>query len=687
MPLEFIVVRGAREHNLKNINVDIPRDRLVVITGLSGSGKSSLAFDTIYAEGQRRYVESLSAYARQFLGQMEKPDVDYIDGLSPAISIDQKGASRNPRSTVGTQTEIYDYLRLLYARAGRPHCHNCGRPIQRQTVQQIVDSIMNLPEGRKLMILGPVVRDRKGEHGRLLDEARKAGFVRVRVDGVIFGLDDEIDLDKKKRHSVEVVVDRLMSQGTERDSEHRSRVTDSVETALRLGQGVVQVWMEGNPDSDSLPQELLYSEQFACVHCGTSLGELEPRNFSFNSPHGACKECSGLGVRMEVDPELVIQNQGLSLAEGAILPWWRSDSISQWHIRLLEAVAAEEGFSVDVPVKMLKRKHLNILLYGRSKQITVNFVNKYGRSSSYGTTYEGVVPNLERRYRETESDYVRQEIERYMAESPCPACCGARLKPESLAVRVDGRNIHAVCTLSVVEVLDWVESLRGVESPLGRREMAIATQILKEIASRLTFLRDVGVDYLTLDRRTSTLSGGEAQRIRLATQIGSSLMGVLYVCDEPSIGLHPADDYRLIATLKRLRDLGNTVLVVEHDEAMIRSADYVIDLGPGAGQDGGYVVAEGTPETLAESADSVTGHFLSGRREISLPAVRRKAGEQEIVIHGARENNLKNLEVTLPLGQFIVVTGVSGSGKSTLVDNILHRKGLPATPRLPRPAR
>ena len=674
LPLEFIVVRGAREHNLKNINVDIPRDRLVVVTGLSGSGKSSLAFDTIYAEGQRRYVESLSAYARQFLGQMEKPDVDYIDGLSPAISIDQKGASRNPRSTVGTQTEIYDYLRLLYARVGRPHCHDCGRAVQRQTVQQIVDSVMNLPKGRKLMILGPVVRDRKGEHGRLLDEARKAGFVRVRVDGVIFGLDDEIDLDKKKRHSVEIVVDRLVSQGTERDSEHRSRITDSVETALRLGQGVVQVWMEGNPDSDLPPQELLYSEQFACVHCGTSLGELEPRNFSFNSPHGACKECSGLGLRMEVDPELVIQNQNLSLAEGAILPWWRSDSTSQWRIRLLEAVAAEEGFSVDVPVKTLKRKHLNIVLYGRSKQISVNFVNKYGRSSSYETTYEGVVPNLERRYRETESDYVRQEIERYMAESPCPACHGARLKPESLAVRVEERNIHSICALSVVEALDWVEGLRGVESPLGRREMTIATQILKEIASRLTFLRDVGVDYLTLDRRTSTLSGGEAQRIRLATQIGSSLMGVLYVCDEPSIGLHPADDYRLIATLKRLRDLGNTVLVVEHDEAMIRSADYVIDLGPGAGEDGGYVVAEGTPETLAESADSVTGHFLSGRREISLPAVRRKAGGQEIVIHGARENNLKNLEVTLPLGQFVVVTGVSGSGKSTLVDNILHRK-------------
>ena len=675
MPLDSIIVRGAREHNLKNIDIEIPRDRLVVITGVSGSGKSSLAFDTIYAEGQRRYVESLSAYARQFLGQMEKPDVDYIEGLSPAISIDQKGASRNPRSTVGTQTEIYDYLRLLYARVGHPHCPQCGRPIQRQTVQQVVDSILALPADRRFMILAPVVRDRKGEHQQVFEDARRAGFVRVRVDGNIYDLGEEISLAKNKRHSIEVVVDRLVSEGTEADGSTKTRVADSVETALRLGEGIAQVWVEGKPDTDLPPQEILYSEQFACVHCGLSFGELEPRNFSFNSPHGACKECAGLGVKMEIDPGLVIQNRELSLAEGAILPWARASSVSQWYMRLVAAVAENYGFSVNVPVSQLRPKQLEILLYGTDERVTIKFTSQDGRPSYYDTTFEGVVPNLERRYRETDSDHVRMEIERYMSTNPCPACQGARLKPESLAVTLDDdRNIHAVARLSVVEALDWVERLRGPDSPLSEREGIIARQILKEIASRLTFLRDVGVDYLTLDRRTGTLAGGEIQRIRLATQIGSSLMGVLYVCDEPSIGLHPADDSRLIATLKRLRDLGNTVLVVEHDEAMIRAADHVIDLGPGAGESGGHLVAAGSLEDIVACSDSITGLYLSGHREIPLPPRRRDGNGQAVVIRGARENNLKNIEVPIPLGQFVCVTGVSGSGKSTLVDEILYKK-------------
>ncbi|HXG36041.1 MAG TPA: excinuclease ABC subunit UvrA, partial [Dehalococcoidia bacterium] len=540
MPLDSIIVRGAREHNLKNIDVEIPRDKLVVITGVSGSGKSSLAFDTIYAEGQRRYVESLSAYARQFLGLMEKPDVDYIEGLSPAISIDQKGASRNPRSTVATQTEIYDYMRLLYARAGRPHCPQCGRPIQRQTVQQIVDSVLSLPPGARLMVMGPVIKDRKGHHQQVFEDARKAGFVRVRVNGQVRDVSEQITLDRYKNHSIEVVVDRLVMEEQEAEDAQafKTRLSDSVETALRLGGGVVQIVIEPSPEAPGVgPEERLYSEHFACVHCGLSFGELEPRNFSFNTPYGACPTCTGLGVKMELDPDQIIPNKELTLAEGAIQPWARSASTSQWYARLIEAVAAKYGFSVQVPVKELQPEHLQVLLQGTDEQVTIRFTNQYGRTSSYDTTFEGVIPNLERRYRETDSDYVRSEIERYMAENPCPACKGSRLKPETLAVTIDGLNIWQVSQMDVRHARDWAERLQGSQTPLDEREQTIARQILKEIVARLVFLCDVGVDYLTLDRRTGTLAGGEAQRIRLATQIGSSLMGVLYVCDEPSIGL------------------------------------------------------------------------------------------------------------------------------------------------------
>jgi excinuclease ABC subunit A len=668
MPLDAIIVRGAREHNLKNIDVAIPRDKLVVITGVSGSGKSSLAFDTIYAEGQRRYVESLSAYARQFLGQMEKPDVDYIEGLSPAISIDQRGASRNPRSTVGTQSEIYDYLRLLFARVGRPHCPQCGRPIERQTVQQIVDSILALPAGSRLMIMAPVVRDRKGEHLQVFEDARKAGFVRVRVDGRIYDLAEDILPDKNKRHSIEIVVDRVITEEPEGDgSGAASRLADSVETALRLGGGIVQVSIEGE-------EERLYSEHFACVHCGISLGEIAPRNFSFNSPHGACPVCTGLGVKMEIDRELVIPNRELSLAEGAIQPWARASTVASWYYRLIEAVADKYGFPTHVPVKDLKPEHLDRILYGTGDMVTIKYVNQFGRSQYYDTTFEGVIPNLERRHRETESDYVRMEIERYMAANPCPACGGARLKPESLAVTIGDRNIYAVTRMSVVEALAWVEELQGPRTALNDREQTIAHQVLKEIRSRLTFLVDVGVDYLTLDRATATLSAGEAQRLRLATQIGSSLMGVLYVCDEPSIGLHAVDCSRLISTLQRLRDLGNTVLVVEHDEATIRAADHIIDLGPGAGEQGGSIVVAGGLQDVLGCPQSITGQYLGGAKEIPLPRRRRTGSGHFAVIHGARENNLKNIDVRFPLGKFICVTGVSGSGKSTLIDDILHKK-------------
>jgi len=661
MPLQAIVVKGAREHNLKNIDVVIPRDKLVVITGVSGSGKSSLAFDTIYAEGQRRYVESLSAYARQFLGRMEKPDVDYIEGLSPAVSIDQRGPSRNPRSTVGTVTEIYDYLRLLFARVGHPHCPKCGREIARQTVQQIVDAIQNLPDGSRIMLLAPLIRDRKGEYQAVFDDLRKAGYVRVRVDERIYDLSEEFQLDKNKKHSIEAVVDRLVIG----QSGSQSRIADSVETALKLGAGVVLVSIVDG-------EELLFSEHFACVYDGISLGEIAPRTFSFNSPHGACPVCTGLGVKLEIDPELVIPNKELSIAQGAIHPgWWYS-----WHADELQMLARRYGFSINTPIKELNEHHLKLVLYGEEGEM-VRYRNRYGRVREYFTDYEGVIPYLERLNRDTQSEHTRAEIERYIMSRPCPACQGKRLKAESLAVTIGGKNIVDVSTMSATLALEWVATLNGgnkKKSILSEREQIIAREILKEIQSRLGFLKDIGLDYLTIDRASATLSGGEAQRIRLATQIGSGLMGVLYICDEPTVGLHSADDARLIETLKRLRDLGNTILIVEHDEAMMRAADHIIDMGPGAGEHGGWIVATGTLADISNSKESITGQYLSGTRQISLPRKRRSGSGEEIVIKGAKENNLKNIDVHIPLGRFVCITGVSGSGKSTLIDDILYKK-------------
>ena len=715
MPLENIVVRGAREHNLKNISVTIPRNKLVVMTGVSGSGKSSLAFDTIYAEGQRRYVESLSAYARQFLGRMDKPDVDYIEGLSPAISIDQKGVSHNPRSTVGTVTEIYDYLRLLFARAGRPHCYNCGRPVQRQTVQQIVDAVLSLTEGSRIQIMAPMVRRRKGEHKEVFTEARKAGFVRVRVNGEVHDLSETFDLDKQKWHTIEIVVDRLVIG----DSAEPTRVADSVEAALRMASGVVLVDIV---DGD----EMLFSEQFACVHCNISVGELEPRTFSFNNPHGACSTCTGLGYKLEVDPDLVIPNKDLSLGEGAIQPWVRSGSSSPWFSSLLESLSKAYKFSTKTPFKKLSKKHRDIILYGnKGKSIKMRHYTQKGRTFEWDTTFEGVMNNLGRRYRETESDYIRSEIERYMTARPCQSCEGRRLKPEALAVTVSGLNIMEVTDKSIGRALEWVLTIGGESTPslltergtggevssptngaasadmtasvevsnrqenhtlsqnghdeerdekLTSREKAIASQVLKEIEARLRFLFNIGLDYITLSRRASTLSGGEAQRIRLATQIGSGLMGVLYVCDEPSIGLHPADDHRLIRTLKRLRDLGNTVIIVEHDEAIMRESDHIVDLGPGAGEHGGHVVATGPIEDIINTPESITGQYLGHRRQISVPESRRRSNGKSITVKGARENNLKSVDVRFPMGILVCVTGVSGSGKSTLINEVLYKK-------------
>lgn len=667
MSVDAIFIKGAREHNLKNIDVAIPRDKLVVITGVSGSGKSSLAFDTIYAEGQRRYIESLSTYARQFLGQMEKPDVDYIEGLSPAVSIDQKGPSRNPRSIVGTVTEIYDYLRLLFARVGHPHCPNCGREITRQTVQQIVDSILALRRGSRIMIMSPLIRDRKGEHLAIFEDLRKAGYVRMRVDGHIYDLSEEFQLDKNKKHSIEAVVDRLIIDETT----ETSRIADSVETALKLGAGIVLISiLEG--------EELLFSEYFACVHCGFSLGEIAPRTFSFNSPHGACPDCTGLGVKLEIDPDLIIPNKELSLAEGAIIPWARALSPYSWTFGMVESVAKRYGFSVNTPIKDLKEEHLRTLLYGNSgEDLLLSYRDSYGRARQYYTDYEGVISNLERRYKETDSDYIRSEIERYMSSHPCPTCQGKRLKPESLAVTIESKNIIDVISMFVVEALEWVQSISGEKTGqpmLSSREIAIARQILKEIRARLGFLIDIGLDYLTLDRPSTTLSGGESQRIRLATQIGSGLMGVIYICDEPTIGLHAADNYRLIATLERLRDLGNTIIVVEHDEAMMRAADHIIDMGPGAGDHGGKIVATGTIDDIMSYPGSITGQYLSRRKEIPLPHFRRPSSGKELIIRGARQNNLKNIDVHIPLGMFVCITGVSGSGKSTLIDDILYKK-------------
>jgi len=657
MPLDSIVVKGAREHNLKNIDVVIPRDKLVVITGVSGSGKSSLAFDTIYAEGQRRYVESLSAYARQFLGRMEKPDVDYIEGLSPAVSIDQKGPSRNPRSTVGTVTEIYDYLRLLFARVGHPHCPKCGREITMQTVQQIVDAVQSLPEKSRIMILAPLIKDRKGEYQSVFDDLRKTGYVRVRIDGQIYDLSEEFQLDKNKKHSIEAVVDRLVIG----QSGSQSRIADSVETALKLGAGVVLVSIIDG-------EELLFSEHFACVYCGISLGEIAPRTFSFNSPHGACPACTGLGVKLEIDPELIIPNKELSIAQGAIHPVW----YSSWYFDQFESLARRHSFSLHTPVKELSEHQLKLILFGEEGE-TIRYRSRYGHVREYYSGYEGVIPRLERLYRDTESEHSRANIERYMVSQTCLVCGGKRLKLESLAVTIDGKNIIEVSSMSVTQALAWVTMI-GSNRILTERELMIAREVIKELQARLGFLKDVGLDYLTIDRASATLSGGEAQRIRLATQIGSGLMGVLYICDEPTVGLHPADDSRLIETLKRLRDLGNTILIVEHDEAMMRAADHIIDMGPGAGEHGGWIVATGTLTDIMNSTKSITGQYLSGVKQIPLPVKRRPGSGEEIVIKGARENNLKNIDVRIPLGRFVCITGVSGSGKSTLIDDILHKK-------------
>ena len=658
---DAIFVKGAREHNLKNIDVVIPRNKLVVITGVSGSGKSSLAFDTIYAEGQRRYVESLSAYARQFLGQMEKPDVDYIEGLSPAISIDQKGPPHNPRSIVGTMTEIYDYLRLLFARIGHPHCPQCGRAISRQTVQQIVDAVQEIPEGSRIMILSPLVRDRKGEHQTIFKDLQKAGFVRIRVDGQIYDLSEAVQLDKNKKHTIEVVVDRLQIA---KDG-NATRLADSIETALKMGSGVVLIKVLDGEES-------LFSEHFACVYCGISLGEIAPRTFSFNSPYGACPACTGLGCKLEIDPNLVIPDKRLSLAEGAIQPWTRNGQLNTWYGSILQSLSRRYGFSLSTTVKDLTEEQLRLVLYGDGgEKILATYEDRYGRMRQYYTNFEGVIPHLERRHKETDSDSVRADIERYMSSSPCPACQGKRLKPESLAVTILGKNIMDVTVLPVTETLNWVEQLG---ERVSFRELTIARQIVKEIRARLGFLRDIGLSYLTLDRPSATLSGGEAQRIRLATQIGSGLSGVLYICDEPTVGLHPADSSRLIATLKRLRDLDNTIIIVEHDEAMIRAADYIIDMGPGAGKHGGEIVAAGTLQDIMDCPQSITGNYLSRTKQIPLPPERRSGAGKELIIKGARENNLKNINVHIPLGKFVCVTGVSGSGKSSLINEVLYKR-------------
>jgi len=658
---DAIFIKGAREHNLKDIDVVIPRNKLVVITGVSGSGKSSLAFDTIYAEGQRRYVESLSAYARQFLGQMEKPDVDYIEGLSPAISIDQKGPPHNPRSTVGTITEIYDYLRLLFARIGHPHCPECGREISRQTVQQIVDAVQEIPQGSRIMILAPLIRDRKGEHQTILKDLQKAGFVRVRVDGQIYDLSEEFQLDKNKKHTIEVVVDRLQVER----GENATRLADSIETALKLGSGVVLVKVLDG-------EELLFSEHFACVYCGINLGEIAPRTFSFNSPYGACPACTGLGCKLEIDPNLVIPDKGLSLLEGAIEPWTSNGQLRTWHSSMLQSLGHRHGFSLSTPVKNLNEEQLNLILYGNGGEtVLATYEDRYGGMRQYYTNFEGVIPYLERRYRETDSDSVRAYIQHYMASNPCPSCRGKRLRPESLAVTITDKNIMDVTALPVTEALNWVEQLGGKISP---RELTIAKQIVKEIHARLGFLRDIGLSYLTLDRPSATLSGGEAQRIRLATQIGSGLSGVLYICDEPTVGLHPADGSRLIVTLKRLRDLDNTIIIVEHDEAMMKAADHIIDMGPGAGKQGGEVVATGTLQDIMNCPQSITGQYLSRTMQIPLPPERRSGSGSELVIRGARENNLKNIDVRIPLGKFVCITGVSGSGKSSLINEVLYKR-------------
>ncbi len=655
-----LVIRGAREHNLKNVSLDLPRNALVVFTGLSGSGKSSLAFDTIYAEGQRRYVESLSAYARQFLGLMEKPDVDFIEGLSPAISIDQKSTSKNPRSTVGTITEVYDYLRLLYARIGQPHCPECGRPIARQTPDQIVDQILDLPSGTRFQVLAPVVRGRKGEYEALLRSFSAKGFARARVDGEVRDLSESIRLAKTYKHDIEIVVDRLVARGPGADEKARRRLADSVETAVGLADGLVLVELVDQQ------RELQFSTHLACLYDNLSFEDLAPRNFSFNAPYGACPDCTGLGVKQEVDPELIVPNPALSVAGGAITPWQWGRGNTEYFDRLLSAVAETYGFDPATPWRELAPEHQQVLLYGADQQVYVRYKNRYGRSRAYHTSYEGVVPYLNRRHAEAESDALRERVESYMREVPCPTCKGARLRPESLAVTMAGRNIAEVAAMSVGETAAFFRSLE-----LSDRDAFIAARVLKEINARLGFLLDVGLDYLSLDRASASLAGGEAQRIRLATQIGSGLTGVLYVLDEPSIGLHQRDNHRLIDTLMRLRDLGNTLIVVEHDEATIKAADYLVDIGPGAGEHGGEIVAEGSLADIERVEASLTGQYMSGKRSIAVPPARRKPGERWLEVTGAREHNLDNVTARFPLGVFTCVTGVSGSGKSTLVNDVL----------------
>ena len=704
MALDKLVVRGAREHNLKNITIEIPRDKMVVITGLSGSGKSSLAFDTIYAEGQRRYVESLSAYARQFLGLMEKPNVEQIEGLSPAISIDQKGAGRNPRSTVGTVTEVYDYLRLLYARIGQPHCTNCGSPITRQTASQIVDTILEMEDGARLLILAPLIKDRKGNHKSVFEGMQKQGYARARVNGEIYELEEVPDLDRYKMHTIEAVIDRIIvrAPGIDENGEptgtDRMRLSDSVETAVKLGNGVLIVADISDRDN---PKDRTFSEHFACVKCGTSLGEIEPRTFSFNSPHGACPTCTGLGTLQEFDPELCLEEE-ITLSEGAVIPWRRTTDTEEnndgYYAQILAAVCKQYGIPFRVPVKELSAKQRDIILYGTPKKgekVRIDYTNSEGQSRFYEATYSGVINNLQRRYSESQSEYIRMKLEEYMSVRPCPTCGGRRLKPEALGVTIADKSINEVCSMPVDETWTWVRRLQG-ERPAGedvaarngrqngkpaadpylltQREKTIAYQVLKEIGARLSFMINVGLDYLTLNRTAVTLSGGESQRIRLATQIGSQLMGVLYILDEPSIGLHQRDNNRLIETLKGMRDLGNTVLVVEHDEDTIRSADFVIDMGPGAGEHGGYVVAAGWQDDFIRDPNSITAQYLRGERRIEVPATRREGNGKYLVIRNARENNLKHVDVRIPLGKFVAVTGVSGSGKSTLVVDVLYKR-------------
>jgi len=661
MTTDRLIIRGAREHNLKDVSLDLPRNSLIVFTGLSGSGKSSLAFDTIFAEGQRRYVESLSAYARQFLGQMDKPDVDFIEGLSPAVSIDQKSTNRNPRSTVGTITEVYDYLRLLFARAGRPHCPNCGKPISRQTPQNIVDQILALEEGVRFQVLAPVVRERKGEFVDLFTDFTTQGFSRARVDGTVYSLNEVPKLKKQEKHTIEVVVDRLAVK-----KESKSRITDSIETALKLASGLVVLDFVDAKATDP-EKERTFSEHMACHDCGLSFEEMEPRSFSFNSPFGACPECTGIGTRLEVDQDLVVPDDSLSLNEGAIAPWSGGHS-SEYFNRLLQGLADELGFSMDKPWSKLTAKAREAVLQGSDYEVHVKYKNRYGRTRNYSTGFEGVLNFIERKHAETDSDFSREKYEAYMRETPCPVCKGARLKPEVLAVTLGGKNIWEICELSIADCALFLKKIS-----LNTREKKIADRVLKEVHARLGFLLDVGLDYLSLERPAATLSGGEAQRIRLATQIGSGLTGVLYVLDEPSIGLHQRDNRRLIETLTRLRDLGNTLIVVEHDEDTIRIADWIVDIGPGAGEHGGKVVSSGDYKALISAPESITGDYLAGRRSIPIPAERRGSDPKRVlVVKEAKENNLKSISVTFPLGLFVAVTGVSGSGKSTLVNDVLY---------------